>query len=280
MAAVPPQREARACGMSNYSAELDSLKVVTLTDGEVWSARDLMPFAGYAAWREFSDAINRAIASVNASGLDAADHFVGAPKMVQIGSGARREVEDVQLTRYGCYILFQNADARKPEIAAAQQYFAIQTRKQEIAAPISDDEIVARALQITSNRVKQLEAKVAEDAPKVAYVDEFVSPDDVILFRVAAQQCGMSEPELRQKLLAANWVYRVLIGRRWSASKGKQVEEFEWRARADHADKFSLKPQHNAPRHHNGQVKQTLYIHAAAMPAIRLRFAQQQAVSA
>lgn len=265
--------------MSDYSTELDLLKVVTLTDGEVWSARDLMPFAGYVEWRKFSDAINRAIESVNSSGLNAADHFVGTAKMVQIGSGARREVEDMQLTRYGCYILFQNADARKPEIAAAQQYFAIQTRKQEIAAPISDDEIVARALQITSDRVKQLEAKVIEDAPKVAYVDEFVSPEDVILFKVAAQQCGMTEPEFRAKLLAANWVYRKLIGTRWSGTQGKNVDEFEWRAYADHADKFSLKPQHNAPRHHNGQVKQTLYIHAASMPAIRLRFAQQ-AVSA
>lgn len=265
--------------MSELKDSLDELRVVTLTNEDVWSARDLMPFAGYDRWENFSNTINRAIESVNTSGLDASDHFRGITKMVQIGSGSRRQVADVELTRYGCYILFQNADASKPEIAALQQYFAIQTRKQELASPISDDEIVARALQITSNRVKQLEAKVAEDAPKVAYVDEFVSPDDVILFRVAAQQCGMSEPELRQKLLAASWVYRVLIGRRWSASRGKQVEEFEWRARSDHADKFSLKPQHNAPRHHNGQVKQTLYIHAAAMPAIRLRFAQQ-AVSA
>lgn len=64
--------------------------------------------------------------------------------MVTVGSGARREVEDAQLSRYACYILFQNADARKPEIAALQQYFAIQTRAQEVApAPLSDDEIVA-----------------------------------------------------------------------------------------------------------------------------------------
>ncbi len=70
-----------------------------------------MGLAGYDRWERFSDAINRAIASVNATGLDAADHFRGSAKLVEVGSGAKRQVEDVELTRYGCYILFQNADA-------------------------------------------------------------------------------------------------------------------------------------------------------------------------
>src|SRR5690606_23177547 len=98
---------------ADYRSRLDDLRVVTLTDGEVWSARDLMEFAGYAAWQDFSKAINRAVDSVNASGLDAAEHFRGVPKLVEVGSGAKRQIEDVELTRYGCYILFQNADARK-----------------------------------------------------------------------------------------------------------------------------------------------------------------------
>lgn len=265
----------------DIATNLDDLKIVTLTDGEVWSARDLMPFAGYERWENWSKAINRAIASVNASGLDASNHFRGVAKMVELGSGSRRQVEDLELTRYACYILFQNADGSKPEIAALQQYFAVQTRKQEIAAApaLSDDEIVARALRITSDRVHALEAKVAEDAPKVAYVDEFVSPDDVILFKVASAQLGLSEPQLRERLLDAGWVYRKQIGTRWSQSQARHVDEFEWRAYANHADKFSLKPQHNAPRHHNGQVKQTLYIHAAAMPAFKLRFGQLEVAS-
>lgn len=140
----------------------------------------------------------------------------------------------------------------------------------------------ADALRELASAVEQREvlaAKVAVDAPKVAYVDEFVAPDDVILFKVAAAQLGLSEPEFRDRLVAAKWCYRHRIGARWSQSQQRTVEEFEWRAYANHADKFSMKPQHNAPRHHNGQVRQTLYIHAAAMPMFKLRFGQMEVAS-
>ncbi|MGV8913773.1 MAG: phage antirepressor KilAC domain-containing protein [Rhodoglobus sp.] len=174
-----------------YRARLDDLKVVTLTDGEVWSARDLMELAGYAAWQDFSKAINRAIASVNSSGLSAEDHFRGVPKMVVLGSGARRQVEDVELTRYGCYILFQNADARKPEIAAAQQYFAVQTRMQELAPatdfdPTSIDGItlILAAAQNALAKVKELEPKAdAWDAIASAEGDYSVGDAAKILAR-------------------------------------------------------------------------------------------------
>lgn len=162
---------------TSFEAQLDQLKVITLTDGEVWSARELMPFAGYAEWRNWTKAINRAVASVNASGLNAADHFVGVNKMVDLGSGSRREIEDIELTRYACYILFQNADGSKPEVAAAQLYFAIQTRKQEVAPVLSDDEIIARALTIATGRVSALEAKVSELEPKAAQADTFRQAD-------------------------------------------------------------------------------------------------------
>lgn len=162
---------------ADVAARLDDLKIVTITDGEVWSARDLVPFAGYAAWQDFSRAINRAIESVNASGLDAAEHFRRVPKLVETGSGAKRQVEDVELTRYGCYILFQNADARKPEIAALQQYFAVQTRRQELAAPLSDEEIVARALQITTEKVAALTARLEHVEPRAEAWDAIASAE-------------------------------------------------------------------------------------------------------
>jgi DNA-damage-inducible protein D len=260
--------------ITSYEARLDDLRVVTLTDGEVWSARDLMELAGYTNWRNFSEAIDRAIASVNASGLNAAEHFVGGVKSSPMPNGGHRQVEDVELTRYGCYILFQNADARKPEIAAAQQYFAVQTRRQELAtADLTDDEIVARALQITSARVQQLEQKIIEDAPKVEYVNEFVDPDDVVTFSVAAQEIGVPVGKLRQSLIDANWIYRQFLGQRWSQSQQKLVDDVEYRAYAAHAGKFKPAPHHNVPRHVNGQVKNTLYIRTSALPAIKRRVA-------
>lgn len=165
-------------GIQTTTSRLDELKLVTLL-GERWSARDIMPFAGYAAWQDFSRTITRAIDSVTTSGLDAADHFRVVPKLVSVGSGANRQVEDFELTRYGCYILFQNADSRKPEIAALQQYFAVQTRKQELAPPtvLSDDEIVAQALQISSRRVEALNARVLELEPIAAQAQTFREAD-------------------------------------------------------------------------------------------------------
>lgn len=156
---------------------LDDLRIVTITDGEVWSARDLMPFAGYANWREFNDAINRAKASVSASGLNPADHFGDAPKMVEIGSGARRQVEDVELTRYGCYILFQNADARKPEIAALQSYFAVQTRKQELAPATDFDPTTIDGARLILEAAATALARVAELEPKAEAWDELATAD-------------------------------------------------------------------------------------------------------
>jgi len=200
--------------ITSYAARLDDLRVVTLTDGEVWSARDLMELAGYERWERFNDAINRAVASVNASGLDASDHFRGTAKLVTVGSGAKRQIEDVELTRYGCYILFQNADARKPEIAAAQQYFAVQTRKQEVSAvALSDDEIIARALQLTTQRVAALESKVAELEPSAEAWDELAgAKGDYPVGEAAKMLARAGVPtgpqRLFDQLADMHWIFR------------------------------------------------------------------------
>ncbi len=106
----------------------------TTEDGivEFWYARELMGCLGYTTWRRFKDAINRAMESCKSAEIEVSDHFADAVKMVEIGSNAVRDVDDIMLTRYACYLIAQNGDPRKEEIAFAQSYFAIQTRKQEL----------------------------------------------------------------------------------------------------------------------------------------------------
>ena len=106
---------------------------------EYWSARDLATILGYAQWRNFDQAIGRAMRACRNSGQSVADHFAEVSKMVELGSGALRKVKDYQLSRYACYLTIQNADPEKEIVALGQTYFAVQTRRQEVA----DEEILA-----------------------------------------------------------------------------------------------------------------------------------------
>ncbi len=99
---------------------------------EFWYARQLMPLLGYERWENFDKAISRAMESCEASGIEVTDHFREVTKMIETGKGAHRSVKDYMLTRYACYLIAQNGDPKKEEIAFAQSYFAIQTRKQEL----------------------------------------------------------------------------------------------------------------------------------------------------
>jgi DNA-damage-inducible protein D len=123
---------------------------------EFWFARELQELLGYSKWENFAKVIDRARLSCEASGLVVSDHFLEAKKIVVSGNGAEREIEDVMLTRYACYLIAQNGDPTKEEIAFAQSYFAIQTRKQELIEQRIDELERLGARKKLSDSEKQL----------------------------------------------------------------------------------------------------------------------------
>ena len=116
----------------NPSLNFDSIKQTTSNGIEFWSARDLSKLLGYTSWQHFDSATKRARIACQQVGQIVTDHFNSAVKMVKLGSGSSREVKDYLLSRFACYLIAQNGDPRKPEIAAAQAYFAASTRQNEL----------------------------------------------------------------------------------------------------------------------------------------------------
>lgn len=146
---------------------------------EFWSARDLSRVLGYTEWRNFKTAIEKARIACQNSNHEVSDHFVGSNNMIETGKGARREVEDVLLSRYACYLIVQNADPSKEIVAVGQTYFAVQTRRAEMAddelAGLTEDQkrLYVRAQLVEHNR---LLADAANDAG-------VVTPRDFAIFQ-------------------------------------------------------------------------------------------------
>ena len=170
-----------------------------MEDIECWSARDLQHLLGYAKWENFSKVIEKAKESCSQVGHNVADHFPDVRKMVPIGSGAEKEIDDILLTRYACYLIAQNGDPRKPQIAFAQTYFAVQTRRAELIEQrlLETERVKARTkLQETEKKLSGILYERGVNDKGFAIIR---SKGDQALFRLTTQQMKtrMGVPENR-----------------------------------------------------------------------------------
>lgn len=242
----------------------------TRPDGtEFWSARDLMVLMSYAAWQNFQSIVTKAWEGAKHVGLGDVEHFMEAHKVAASGPPAK----DVHLSRLACYLVTLAADEGKPRVAEAKLYFAVKTREAEVAPvravpqfPVPTS--FAAALQLAATQALELEEKdrQIEDQraaldwaePRAAYVDKYVDGAvDANTVRDTAKQLDVPERKFRQWLIRRELIYRMQNG--------------EYRARAMLGPRrhwFILQDQPQAPRHHNGQVRKTLYITPAGKVGI------------
>jgi len=152
----------------------EEIKQTDENGAEFWFARDLQAVLEYAQWRNFHKVIDRAILACKNSGFGLREHFAEVSKMVEIGSGAQKNVVDYKLTRYACYLVVQNGDPRKEIIALGQTYFAIQTHRQELADAFNQLDENNKRLVVRGN-IKQWNQLLAEAAHNAGVItdDEF-----------------------------------------------------------------------------------------------------------
>lgn len=164
---------------SGHGGPFDKIRLVNASGAEYWSARDLAKILGYAKWEKFRNAIERAEVACENSGQSVEDHFLHTVKISTFGRGGQREIEDVHMSRYGCYLLVQNADPSKPAVAIGQTYFAIQTRRQEQADELSGLTEEQRRLYLRSemSRYNRRLAEAANLAGVIEPVDFAVFTD-------------------------------------------------------------------------------------------------------
>ena len=171
-----------------YSEQtFESIKHVNEYGEEYWLARELQPVLEYAQWRRFSDAIERAKLACKNSGFAVEDHFADVGKMVDIGSGAERQIDDVMLSRYACYLIVMNGDPRKEVISIGQSYFAVKTRQQEL---IDNYE------------------QMSEDQKRLAIRNEMIAHNKSLA--EAAQMAGIADQ--REYAISQNKGYQGLYG--------------------------------------------------------------------
>lgn len=162
-----------------YSEQtFESIKHINEYGEEYWLARELQPVLEYAQWRRFADAIERAKLACKNSGYEVDDHFADVGKMVDIGSGAEREIDDVMLSRYACYLIVMNGDPRKEIIAVGQTYFAVKARQQELIDNYEELTEDQKRLAIRNEMIAHNKS-LAEAAQMAGVVD----PQDYAIFQ-------------------------------------------------------------------------------------------------
>lgn len=159
-----------------------------------WLARDLQPLLGYERWENFAKVIEKAKTACTTSGYDLADHFLDSTKMVDVGSGAQREIEDVMLSRYACYLIAQNGDPTKEPVAFAQTYFAVQTRKMEVIEQRLEEMERLNARKKLSASEKQLSGIIFERLEDHQSFARIRSKGDQALFG------GMTTQDMKDRL--------------------------------------------------------------------------------
>lgn len=204
--------DSNALELFNGQSPFDQIRQVRVDGAEFWSARDLMPIMGYTAWRNFRVPIERAMTSAGNQGHDVIANFAGSRKVSRTNPA-----EDFQLSRFAAYLVAMNGDPNKPEVAAAQAYFAIRTREAEVAPvrrELTEDEIVQQALAITTRKVEALTAKVAELEPAAKSWNHLADAEGNFAVADAAKILSQ-DPDIsigRDRLFAfmesIGWVYR------------------------------------------------------------------------
>lgn len=184
-----------------YSEQtFESIKHINEYGEEYWLARELQPILEYSQWRRFAETVERAKLACKNSGFEIEDHFADVGKMVEIGSGAERVIDDYMLSRYACYLIVMNGDPRKEVIAVGQTYFAVKTRQQELIEnyeQLSEDQ---KRLAIRNEMIEH--NKSLAEAAQMAGVEE---PRDFAIFQNKGYQglyggLGMREIQARKGL--------------------------------------------------------------------------------